>query len=350
MNSELFQINTKKEKHIYVVRNDSTILDNLVIDIKKKLGEVILGVSVRGTTDAKNVFSFKQFPYGFKQKAKCSIAPSANMMNMRQYYLKLYVNFDKLPFKICNMDWVPASEGPNEADFNSNVNKAFNLIKNIFRVHVKFFMVSVFCGFIPQSSWSSRCYIKVIIKVPITPIDVFYHNCLGHLTDFGLNFKDDIKSEFCQIISEHSVDLLDLSDNKNVRASLVRKAENITRKKIGLKDVGDAYVNETLLANITKKIFPDAIRQYRANWLGKFILDIYVPSRNLAIEYHGEQHFKPIERFGGAEKLLRQQKRDESLRNKCQQCQVLLIEWHYTEKITEKKVFEEYSRYFKIEY
>lgn len=36
-----------------------------------------------------------------------------------------------------------------------------------------------------------------------------------------------------------------------------------------------------------KQIFPDAISRFKAGWLGRFELDIYIPSRNLALEYDG---------------------------------------------------------------
>ena len=29
--------------------------------------------------------------------------------------------------------------------------------------------------------------------------------------------------------------------------------------------------------------------------------DIYIPSLNLCVEFQGEQHYKPVERFGGIE-------------------------------------------------
>ncbi len=180
-------------------------------------------------------------------------------------------------------------------------------------------MVSVFCGILPQSSWSTRCYIKVIIKLPVTGIDIFTHSGINNLTDFGQSFLNDIKNEFCNIVDAENHDLSKLFTSKKEREAITRKAENKVRSKMGLKNVGDAFVNETLLANITKKMFPDTIRQYSPKWLGKFILDIYVPSLNIAIEYHGEQHYKPIKRFGGEEKLLKQEERDKYVRTKCKE-------------------------------
>jgi len=36
------------------------------------------------------------------------------------------------------------------------------------------------------------------------------------------------------------------------------------------------------------KEFPDAVDNYHCNWLGNLELDIYIPSRNIAIEYDGQ--------------------------------------------------------------
>lgn len=45
--------------------------------------------------------------------------------------------------------------------------------------------------------------------------------------------------------------------------------------------------------------------------------DFYLPNKNIAIEYNGEQHYKPIETFGGEERFKQQQQYDE---NKIQYC------------------------------
>ena len=108
------------------------------------------------------------------------------------------------------------------------------------------------------------------------------------------------------------------------------------------------YINETMLADYTKSLFPDTIRQYSAKWLGKYLIDIFIPSLNIAIEYHGEQHFKAIDRFGGEEKLLKQQKRDEFVREQCKKNGVLLLELTYEFKVTEKNVYDFLSQHIDI--
>lgn len=209
-------------------------------------------------------------------------------------------------------------------------------------------MVSVFCGILPQSSWPARCYLKIIFRLSVTGIDVFVHLGINNLAEFGQSFITNIKSEFSDIIDTGHYDLSKLFTSKQDREAIARITENNVRSKIGLKNVGEAFINETLLANITKKMFPDMIRQYNPKWPGRFIIDIYIPSLNFAIEYNGEQHYKSVELFGGEEKLVKQQARDEYVRAKCKEFNVVLLEWHYTIKITEVSVYELYSKHIDL--
>lgn len=62
-----------------------------------------------------------------------------------------------------------------------------------------------------------------------------------------------------------------------------------------------------------------------------FLLDFYLPKYNTVIEYNGEQHYKPVQWFGGLENYDLQKMRDESLRQYCNENKIKLIEIPYTE-------------------
>jgi len=47
----------------------------------------------------------------------------------------------------------------------------------------------------------------------------------------------------------------------------------------------------------------EVIHHYRADWLARQELDIFIPALKLAIEYQGEQHFVPVEVWGGKNAL-----------------------------------------------
>lgn len=67
--------------------------------------------------------------------------------------------------------------------------------------------------------------------------------------------------------------------------------------------------------------------------------DFYVPQYNTCIEYQGIQHYKPVERFGGEEQFIIQQKHDMIKKEYCAKNDINLIEipyWYNTDdKISE---------------
>lgn len=63
----------------------------------------------------------------------------------------------------------------------------------------------------------------------------------------------------------------------------------------------------------------------------RFLVDFYLPSNNIIIEYNGIQHYKQKEYFGGVNALEKQQERDMALRQYCKEHKIKLIEIPYTE-------------------
>ena len=89
------------------------------------------------------------------------------------------------------------------------------------------------------------------------------------------------------------------------------------------------WKSEFSLFRLINEHFSDAIYQYRCLWLGQQSLDIFLPNKNIAIEYQGEQHYKSIEIFGGKEGLKATKDRDKRKRKLCKENKVKLIEWKY---------------------
>lgn len=100
--------------------------------------------------------------------------------------------------------------------------------------------------------------------------------------------------------------------------------------------VAAVWKGETALAQLVRSIFPDACREYTAEWLNGQRIDIYVPSRKLAFEYQGEQHYKPIGFFGGELGYKASVERDARKRNACRKAGVVLIEWSHREPISQE--------------
>jgi hypothetical protein len=121
---------------------------------------------------------------------------------------------------------------------------------------------------------------------------------------------------------------------------VTKKIENIVREEFGFKKVGEAWVSETLLFQLVSRIFHDhdVVRHHRPEWLAGLELDIYVPSLDLAVEYQGQQHFHPVDAWGGEEALLDLRKRDKRKALICRERNIRLVAFHYTEPLTEEHV------------
>ena len=108
---------------------------------------------------------------------------------------------------------------------------------------------------------------------------------------------------------------------------------NFLNINLGFRKIGERFVSETELFRIIKSIFPNnkVIHHYRAEWLTGQEIDIFVHDFNLAIEYDGIQHFKPIKAWGGEEGLKKNIERDRIKEEKCKENNVVLIRFTYKE-------------------
>ncbi|MDO4275454.1 MAG: hypothetical protein Q4D16_17440 [Eubacteriales bacterium] len=98
------------------------------------------------------------------------------------------------------------------------------------------------------------------------------------------------------------------------------------------------WKNEQSLYLLVKKTFPNAIFQYRPDWLSPQSLDIYIPEINVGIEYQGIQHYMEVEFFGGKKAFEHRVVLDEKKREMCRKKKVRLVEWNYNIDITNKNL------------
>ena len=82
-----------------------------------------------------------------------------------------------------------------------------------------------------------------------------------------------------------------------------KEAENEVRKEMGIPLIGEGWIAETEVFYMVKDILSEyeVIHHARPKWLEGQEFDIYIPELKLAIEYMGEQHYKPVDYFGGEE-------------------------------------------------
>ena len=94
--------------------------------------------------------------------------------------------------------------------------------------------------------------------------------------------------------------------------SLSLEAENNLRRTLDLPDVGAGWISETELYNALKRDFnfTDVIQHATPTWLGRQHFDVYLPEYKIAVEYHGKQHFEPVDFFGGEDAFKKNVERD----------------------------------------
>lgn len=104
------------------------------------------------------------------------------------------------------------------------------------------------------------------------------------------------------------------------------------------KRVKSKWSNEYRLFELIKSHNFNAQYQYHCNWLGQQSLDIYIETERIGIEYQGEQHYKPIDIWGGDEGFKENQKRDLRKKQLCAANNVCLLEWSYKIPVNDENV------------
>lgn len=125
-----------------------------------------------------------------------------------------------------------------------------------------------------------------------------------------------------------------------LRQAVINEIESITRKDFGFRAVGDGWISESIVFNIVKRLLPndEIVRHHRPAWLNGLELDIFIPARNLAIEYQGQQHFRAIPAWGGESSLRLLQERDAKKAKLCARQGIGLIAIDYTEPLNQEHI------------
>ena len=98
---------------------------------------------------------------------------------------------------------------------------------------------------------------------------------------------------------------------------LSKEAENKARDIARVPKIGEGWVSETaLFRKLEAEFFNTKVIQHgRPTWLGRQHFDIWFPNWKIAVEYHGKQHFEPVEFFGGKKSFLETVERDKKKAN-----------------------------------
>jgi hypothetical protein len=128
---------------------------------------------------------------------------------------------------------------------------------------------------------------------------------------------------------------------------IYKEVENESREMFGYPKIGEKWISETTLFKVVCTLFPniEIIHHYRGNELNGLELDIWIPGYKVGIEYQGEQHYKEIEPWGGEDGLKKRMEKDKMKKRLCKKLGYQLIEFKYTEELTEDSVKRKLSRF-----
>ena len=88
-----------------------------------------------------------------------------------------------------------------------------------------------------------------------------------------------------------------------ILSSLIINNTNDFRKHKGVPLSGEGWISETDLFNKIKNHYGSlkVIQHGKPKWLKRQHVDIWLPEYKIGIEFHGEQHFRAVDFFGGEE-------------------------------------------------
>jgi hypothetical protein len=137
-------------------------------------------------------------------------------------------------------------------------------------------------------------------------------------------------------LSDHSV-LVDRGQwaNRDKAIAALHEAYLFLRERFKEVRCDERWISEAQLGDALVRLFGknNVERHARPVWLSPQHLDFYIPRAQLAVEYMGEQHYQPVDLFGGEQALKETQKRDDRKRHLCEQMGVSLVYVTYEEDI-----------------
>ena len=166
------------------------------------------------------------------------------------------------------------------------------------------------------------------------------HGCRKCLDDYNRNRSAYTNEEFANMVKEKFGDAFDLSQVNYINS---RTKVKIRCKKCNkilevapytfLKGCGCYFCHGPILeTEINKLLTENNIKyfyQYKnKKMLGRLSLDFYLPEHNIAIECQGEQHFRPVEWWGGIDSFNNLKEKDKRKFEECSRNNIKIL--YYT--------------------
>ncbi len=179
--------------------------------------------------------------------------------------------------------------------------------------------------------------LRIIFYLLTTSKDLVYYN-QAYLTDLGKKNINQIANELDIVFKDKNISLHHCYEDSIFREKSLRVAENNFRKKNNISLVGEGWTSQTELFNKLKSHFNSVEKEYSPKWLKPKRIDIFLKKNKVAIEYHGFQHYSPLQFFGGEKAFKKRQIDDKKKEELCLKNKASFVEWPYDIDINDKNV------------
>lgn len=169
------------------------------------------------------------------------------------------------------------------------------------------------------------------------------YDFFNYLTDAINHFIGDLRTKYGY--SSFVTGSVLVSINKAITKNERKKLNDLYSTMAKENRITTRWSNEYRLFTIVSKLVKDAVYQYRTEWLGQQSFDIFIPSQNIAIEYQGQQHYEPIDLFGGEKALEDNIKRDMRKRELSREHNVIVLDWKYAVPVNQENVLIFFSEH-----
>ena len=155
-----------------------------------------------------------------------------------------------------------------------------------------------------------------------------------------LTLKSDFKDYFLAKNSKEHFKMME--ENEEIykkRCQKLSVLEEEVLNQFGILTETKKWKNENILFenvnNILKPLKVDVFREYSIRKLKQQRLDIYfeINNKKYGLEYQGEQHYRPVDFFGGKKAFIKRKKLDSLKKRRCKKAKINLIEFKYSEPI-----------------
>lgn len=182
----------------------------------------------------------------------------------------------------------------------------------------------------------------------LTIVRLFEEEVINYLNDKITTFGKENNETLCEYLANYlhvPANFYEKSDS--IMFNLCLGVDNYLKQTLGLSDLNEKWIKEFAMVKLFYKWFEGFKQLTQASpvWLKPQRLDLFIPDLKLAIEYQGEQHFMPIELFGGEEGFKTRKESDERKKKLCEANGINLEYINYYDDLLEK-VKEIYFKYY----